>query len=139
MTGWHFGMLALLPFMGSGPKMRTWAALMLAGVIPWLLPPMMVPAYIVIDAIAGVVVLRHPAGLAQRAIGACFALLVMYYTGFLLSYAGGDAAMYYKANVVTGWAQFALLASWGLHDVGKVILHRIGPWRSLPSDVPGIR
>lgn len=112
---------------------------MAAGVVPWLLPAMSVPAYILIDAAAGIAVLRHPAGIAQRAVRACFALLVMYHTGFLLSYGGGDATLYYKANVVTGWVQFALLASWGLHDVGKVILRRSGSWRGLPPDGAGIR
>ena len=139
MTAWHLGMLALLPFMGSGPKARTWAALMCAGVTPWLLPAMAVPAYIVIDAIAGAVVLRRPAGFTQRAIGACFALLVMFHVGFLMSHTGGDTAMYYQANVVTGWAQFILLAAWGLSDVGKAILHRFGHWRGLPTVSSGVQ
>lgn len=123
MSAWHIAMLAALPFMFSSAKMRTWVALAVAGVIPWLLPPMIVPAYIVTDALAGAIILRKPAGCAQRAIGACFAMLVMFHVGFLLSHAGnGTTSMYYQANVITGWVQFALLAAWGLADAGKALL-----------------
>ena len=139
MTVWHLAMLCMFVLMVTGPKMRTWAALMLAGTAPWLLPEMAVPAYIVIDAIAVAIVLRRPAGCAQRAIGACFALLVMFHVGFLASFAGGNTDMYYQANVVTGWVQFALLAAWGLADVGKVVLHRLGHRRGLPTVGPSVR
>lgn len=133
MTLWHAGMLALLPVLWAGARARTswaarakvhtWVALMVAGCIPWLLPAMAVPAYIGVDAVAGAIVLRRPAGCAQRAIGACFALLVMFHVGFLASYAPGNEYMYYQANTATGWAQFALLAVWGLADAGKAVLH----------------
>lgn len=139
MTAWHLAMVLALPLMGSWPKGRTWAALMTAGILPWLLPPLAVPAYILIDAVAGAIVLRHPAGCAQRAIGAGFALLVMYHVGFLMSHEGGDTSMYYQANVITGWVQFVLLAAWGLFDVGKAVLHRSRTWRGVSSVDASIR
>lgn len=133
MTAWHIAMLAALPFMFSASKLRTWVAMAAAGAIPWLLPPMEVPAYIVIDALAGAVILRKPAGCAQRAIGACFAMLVMFHVGYLLSRAAQEATdMYYQANAITGWVQFVLLASWGLTDAGKALLR----WSRIGGGVP---
>lgn len=139
MTVWHIAMLLLLPLMNSWTKGRTWLALMGAGVVPWLLPPMDIPAYIVIDAVAGAIVLRRPAGFAQRAVGACFALLVMFHVGFLVSHTPGNEHAYYQSNTVTGWGQFTLLTAWGVADVGKAVLHWCWPRLGVLVAGAGIR
>lgn len=122
MTAWHICMLAMIPLMLSGSKTRTWLAMFVAGTAPWMLPEMSLPAYIFIDAVAGAVTMRNPYGIAQRLIGACFALLVMFHVGFLLS-RGTGVGTYYDANIITGWVQLTLLATWGLADAGKAVRH----------------
>jgi len=124
MQPWHWAMLALLPFMGDSHRLRTWAALMGASVAPHLLPVMSVEWYVVIDAVAGTLVLRRPTGCAQRAIGALFALMVVYSVGYMLADNPAGASVYLDAHTITGWAQWGCLAGWGLYNGGKALYDR---------------
>ncbi len=119
-------MLLILPFMGWGPKLRTWAALMGTAVAAMLLPPVAVAAYIIVDSIAGAIVLRHPSGWVQKLIGALFATMVMFHIGYL--YAGNPAAAenYIWWNMAIGWVQWGALASWGAYDAGRYAVRRVG-------------
>lgn len=131
MQPWHWAMLALLPLLLGPHRLRTWAALMGASVAAHLLPAMSVEWYIAIDAVAGTVVMRHPVGCAQRAIGALFALMVLYSVGFMVADNPAGASVYLDAHTITGWVQWGCLAAWGLHDGGKALFDRARRARSL--------
>lgn len=125
MSEWKLAMLAALPFMGRGAKLRTWLALMGASFAAMAFPPLSVGAYIAIDTAAGAIVLAKPAGEVQRIIGRLFIVMVMFHLGFLISRAfapvEGAELFYYQANAATGWLQFLCLIGWGLWDAGKAL------------------
>lgn len=126
-------MLCLLPFMFFGDrkaKLRTWGALFAASLAAMVFP--YVGVYIAIDLIAGAVVLTRPAGIEQRLIGLLFAGMAIFDIGFIL---GGqnDPDQYVRFMLILGWAQAAILAIWGAHDIlGRYLVrHRVG--RGVPS------
>lgn len=126
MSEWKLAMLAALPFMGRGAKLRTWIALMGASMAAMAFPPLSVGAYVAIDIAAGGLVLAKPAGDVQRIIGRLFIVMVMFHLGYLVSRAiwpiEGAEMFYYQANAATGWLQFLCLAGWGLCDAGKALV-----------------
>ena len=148
---WFAAMVALLPFMAVGggkraygiplpwgPRARTWAALFGASLAAWLTPHMVaspvvdtgcIARFIVIDAIAGGIVLAHPAGWVQKFVGAVFALMVSFHIGFLWADNPSQIDSYTGWQAGAGWAQFAALASWGLYDFGKAVAHWLWPLR----------
>lgn len=104
--------------------MRTWSALAISSLFGWLLPPLSIAAYIVVDTMAAALVLRRPAGLAQKAVGLGFAGMIMFHCGYLVS-AQQNWEGYYAAQSFVGWLQLACLAAWGMVDVGLVLVrHR---------------
>lgn len=139
---WFGAMLALLPFMllqimdGVWPlhKLRTWAALFCSSVAGYMVvtPHGGVPvlSFIIIDILAGVIVLARPAGLAQRAIGLCYGVMILSHIGYkiaLLWFDGVVSSTSYEAFMIfAGWAQFVILTAWSGWDVGRAILHRSG-------------
>lgn len=127
MTEWKLAMLATAPFMTKRPMLRTWLALMGASLAAQFVGPMAVTAYIVIDGIAGLVTISRPAGLAQKTIGALFALMVLFHIGYLWGAHPGSSHIYWQANVTIGWAQWLCLAAWGLWDAGKAVILRHWP------------
>ena len=127
MTDWKLMMLLILPLMAVGPKLRTWAALMGTAVAAMLLPPVSVAAYIIIDSVAGAIVLRHPSGWVQKLIGALFATMVMFHIGFIYADNIGAAENYVWWNTTIGWVQWAALASWGAYDAARYAVRRVGP------------
>ena len=127
MAVWHYAMLGILPFMGGKNRLRTWLVLMGASLVANLLPIMAVPWYVPLDAVAGAIVMRHPAGCAQRAIGALFALMVIYSVGFILADNPAGADTYLDAQTLMGWVQFGCLLAWGLTNVGKALVGWLRP------------
>lgn len=124
-------MLLILPLILIGSwrvKLRSWGALMgasfIASQIPALpatgqAPVSIIAAYMSIDFGAAMVVLSKPVGCAQRAIGVLFACMFLFHIGFLAS--AGNAASYVMALSLFGWAQWACLVAWGLHDLGEIV------------------
>lgn len=138
---WFAAMGLTVPFVMARPKLRTWAALFCASCIAWLVPAMTigpvvdsatVGRYIVIDAIAGSIVLVSPAGIAQKFIGAAFALMVSFHVGFLIADKPDATLEYLQWLSWAGWLQWAALAVWGIYDAGKAIAYRIRARRLPP-------
>lgn len=123
---------ALLLCAQSPARLRTWAALSLSSLAGLLLPPVSVEAYIVVDLLAAALVLRRPAGCAQKVIGLLFAWMVTFHCGFIVS-GQHDWVSYYDRQAAIGWAQLACLAAWGLRDVGHTLVHRWADGRVLHS------
>ena len=141
-------MLLALPLMTVGPKLRTWLALMGAGIVAVMVPAMtlgavvdspVVGCYIIIDALAGYIVIRHPAGWVQKFIGAVFALMVSFHVGFLIADRPAATLSYLQWLSWAGWAQWAALAGWGLYDTGKAIAYRAGLNRHPASSRASVR
>ncbi|MGL5734045.1 MAG: hypothetical protein ACRCYS_04185 [Beijerinckiaceae bacterium] len=147
MSEWKIAMLAALPLMTAGPKLRTWLALMGAAAAATIVPTMtlgpnvdsvVIGWYISIDALAGWVVLRHPAGWVQKFIGAAFALMVSFHVGFLIADRPAATLDYLHWLAWAGWVQWAALAGWGVHDVGKGASNRLRAWRNAPVAGAGL-
>lgn len=143
---WFAAMSALLVFMlvqkaaDGWPlhKLRTWAALMCASLLGWAsvaaFGGIPVAAFIVIDILAGVAVLARPAGIAQKAIGLCFAVMILHHLGLkiaMLFFGVVDTASYHASINFAGWVQFGILLAWSGWDVGRAILHRLGFGRAV--------
>ena len=144
---WFAAMLAVLLFMllqraeGSWPlhKLRTWAALFCSSLAGWFAVSFSggvpVLSFIIIDILAGVIVLARPAGLAQRAIGLCYGVMILSHIGYkiaLLWFNGVVSSTSYEAFMTfAGWAQLVILTAWSGWDVGRAILHRVGIGRTL--------
>ena len=137
---WFAAMVCLLPLLAAGSprqvfgfpipwgaKLRTWVVLFAASLAAWVvISPV---SYGVIDAIAGYLVLRHPRGEAQRAIGFLFVGMLGTDIGFFAAsalYPGPhDLAGYLNFSALLGWLQWACLAAWGAGDVLKGVVHTI--------------
>ncbi len=139
---WFAIMGAVLLFMllqrtdGAWPlhKLRTWAALFCSSLAGWIAvansEAVPVLSFIIIDILAGVVVLARPAGLAQRAIGLCYGVMILSHIGYkiaLLYFQGVVSSTSYEAFMTfAGWAQLVILTVWSGWDVGRALLHRVG-------------
>ena len=139
---WFAVMGALLLFMllqradGAWPlhKLRTWAALFCSSLAGWVAVSVYggvpVLSFIIIDILAGVAVLARPAGLAQRAIGLCYGVMILSHIGYkiaLLWFEGVVSSTSYEAFMTfAGWAQLVILTAWSGWDVGRAVLHRFG-------------
>lgn len=119
-------MLLLLPLLVAGErgllrqKLRAWTAMFGASLLAigaLYLPVSQIAAYIAIDLIAGAIVLRHPAGVAQKAIGLLFVMMVLFHIGFKLAGNPWNMGGYLNAQLVVGWLQLACLFAWGVDDV----------------------
>jgi hypothetical protein len=91
--------------------------------------------YIALDLAAAGVVLVRPAGLAQKAIGFCFAVMVLAHVGVVIASISGsiNTTNYDNLNMRLGWAQFIILLTWSCDDVGKAIYSRFRPIRFLAN------
>lgn len=106
-------MLALLPLMRWGPKLRVWSVMLASSVVTWWLYG---PAwYLAIDLVAAVLITARPRGTAQRAIAFLYVGMGFFHIGFLLSAQTGGAN-YTAFMVVLGWLQWLILLSWGVRD-----------------------
>ena len=110
---WWGAMFLLIPLLRGGRMWRTWAALACACAAAWVFP--YAAAFVVIDLIAAAVILRRPRGVAQKAICAIFALMMLFEIGFLFSNQLNGQLLQYT-GIVLGWVQWCLLLSWGLYD-----------------------
>lgn len=88
----------------------------------------LMPAYIAIDLAAAALILIRPAGIAQKAIGFCFAVMVLAHIGVVGASLSGPVhtAIYDDLNTRLGWAQFLILLMWSCTDVGKTALRSLG-------------
>ena len=138
LTPWKIAMLSIVWLMLSKQKARTWLALMAASFLSWcfVLSP---PAYIMIDLVAGALVLTRPAGKAQRLIGMLFSGMVIVDVGYWLSPQLDGGVLYYQALLLIGWAQWAILLAWGLYDVREVVGRRLGLVGRAVADRAGAR
>ena len=139
MSDWKIAMVCLLPLLAmgspvrlfgfpvpSGRKLRTWLALFGAAVAASFFAADNIIAFAVIDAIGAWLVLGHPRGETQRAIGLLFVGMLFLHIGFFIagwmqpgSY---DATGYANYNRLLGWLQWAFLALWGGGDaVARII------------------
>jgi hypothetical protein len=144
---WFVAMGAVLLFMlvqkaadgWPAHKLRTWAAMFLSSVAGWIAVGVYggvpVLSFIIIDILAGVAVLARPAGLAQRAIGLCYGVMILSHIGYkiaLLRFDGVVSSTSYEAFMTfAGWAQLVILTVWSGWDVGRAVLHRVGLRRAV--------
>ena len=111
---WQFGMLLIAPLMlGSGARLRVWLVMVASSLFASLVP--YAPAWMGLDLLAGWLVMRRPAGEAQRFIGLLFAAMAMFDIGFIIG-GGSDRASYTGFLACLGWVQFLVLLIWGFHD-----------------------
>ena len=123
-------MICLLPLMAIGSparlwgipmplgrRGRTWAAMFGAGLAASMFSPFSIPAFALIDGIAGYIVLKRPRGETQRAIGLLFVAMLFIHVGFFtacwLQPGAQDFMGYALVNRYIGWLQLACLALWG--------------------------
>lgn len=142
MSDWKAAMICLLPLLAAGspvrlsgfpvpygPKLRTWLVLFGAAVVGMVVQPENIPAFAAIDAVAGWLVLAHPRGDAQRAIGLLFVSMLFIHIGFFIACwlqpGAHDFVGYATFNRLLGWLQLACLASWGAGDVLGNFVHRV--------------
>ena len=151
MTDWQTAMILLSVFIGAHflwgvrpwHRVRTWGALFLSGLLGHYAneafggTDRLMLAYIAIDLAAAWVVLIRPAGLAQKAIGFCFAVMVLAHIGVVGDSIIGpiSTATYDDLNTRLGWAQFFILLCWSCDDAGKAVVRRLWPSRSMASSV----
>lgn len=144
---WFAAMGAVLLFMllqradGAWPlhKLRTWAALFCSSLAGWVAVSVYggvpVLSFIIIDILAGVAVLARPAGLAQRAIGLCYGVMILSHIGYKIAlswFEGVVSSTSYEAFMTfAGWAQLVILTAWSGWDVGRAVLHRAGFGRTV--------
>jgi len=144
---WFAAMGAVLLFMlvqkaadgWPAHKLRTWAAMFCSSIAGWVAVGVYggipVLSFVIIDILAGVAVLARPAGIAQRAIGLCYGVMILSHIGYkiaLLWYNGVVSSTSYEALMTfAGWAQFVILTAWSGWDVGRAILHRLGFGRTV--------
>jgi len=129
-TDWKIAMICLLPMMLGGAKLRTWGALFGASLAALFAP--FIAAFVAIDIVAAAVILRQPLGIAQRLIGLLFVGMVFFELGFLIS-EGHQQELMLSGLAGLGWAQWVILAAWGLYDTWGYCSSRFGPSRrSLP-------
>jgi hypothetical protein len=75
-----------------------------------------------IDTCAAFVILRHPAGNAQRLIGATYATQIALHGAYGVATLRGmapDAILYWTWLTVIAWSQLAMVWLWGLWGGGK--------------------
>ena len=123
MTDWKIAMLCLLPLMMQPVKLRTWGALFGASLAAMFTP--FLSAFIVIDILAAAIVLKSPAGFAQRTIGALFVGMIFFEIGFMLS-ERNQADLMLSGLLAIGWAQWGVLATWGAYDALRYCVRRFG-------------
>lgn len=130
---WKLALVLLLPLVWHDKaKLRTWAAMIGGSLVAAFFAPSSMHLYILIDAISGYIVLRHPIGPAQRAIGLLFAMMAMFHIGYLVSdiyerTTYGSALMHWRAQYVIGWIQLIILGIWG---AGDAIVDLVDRWRT---------
>jgi len=131
---WKIAMLLMLPLMIGGAKPRVWFVMFGASALAAIFPHP--PAWLMIDLLAGALVLRRPAGQAQRLIGLIFAGMAMFDIGFLI---GGsrDTIAFTGFLACLGWVQFVILLAWGLHDHFGHCFRRLGSAGSETPAQPG--
>lgn len=130
---WYMVAIAVLPLMNGAQKVRTWCALFAAGLSSLVIPPDMIIGFLLADFLAGAIIITHPAGLAQRTIGALFLAMVFFHVGFILSQLTSynvNGHLYGQANRFVGWLQLACLSGWGMYDAGKAIRGNMRPVRN---------
>jgi len=149
MTGWQISMLYLAAFIVAHfawdvrpwHRVRTWIALFGAGFLGQYANATisnvdaLMASYIALDLTAGAINLVRPAGLAQKAIGFCFAVMVLAHIGVIIASAVGpiNTAIYDDLNTRLGWAQFLVLLLWSCDDVGKAVVRRLWPIRAVAN------
>lgn len=129
---WHVLMLAMFVGMDKCPMMRTWAALFLSGCAGLFIPPDWIGAYMLVDLTAGYIVVRRPAGVAQKSIGAIFVMMVIFHIGFMTAMALGravDGHVYGVINRGAGWLQLLCLMGWGLWNAMESAVDRYRAFR----------
>jgi hypothetical protein len=129
MTDWKLAMVMVLPMMWGGAKPRAWAVVMLSSVLSALVGVLEPRVFLAIDLVCGALILARPAGCAQRAIGMLFAMMALFDVGYIISPRLDGGAQYYTGLSALGWVQFAILAAWGAHDTGRLVVGRLGPSR----------
>lgn len=119
-------MLWIIPLMWRRDQWRTWAVLMAASAAtyaldsdPW--------ENLVIDLVAGFLVVPRPSSEAQKAIGFFFWWMAAFDLGYGLStQTNPDAYNMWQTNL--GWVQFIILAVWGAHGLGQIARDRFRAW-----------
>lgn len=120
---WKVAMVLLVPLMWCPAKVRTWGALFGASLVAAFMP--FLSAFVVIDLVAASVILRRPAGMSQRAIGALFIGMILFEIGFLIS-EGNQQSLMLSGLRAMGWAQWFILATWGSYDAFRYCFRRLG-------------
>ena len=129
MTEWKLAMLCLAPFMRGRQMLRVWVAMFGASVAAHFAQD--VVAYIAIDAICAALIMARPSGVAQKAIGALFVLMVMFDLGFYLS-PQTDWGAFAGSLSAVGWVQWFILAGWTGHDAWR----NYSGWANAPNGIP---
>ena len=107
-------MAGILPFMRGHQMLRTWVALSGASVATFFVHDPV--GFVAIDAIAAAVVVARPSGIAQKAIGVMFALMMVFDLVYALTPQKNYDLFLWSLTVV-GWVQWAILAGWTGYDL----------------------
>lgn len=122
-------MLGLTPFMRGHQMLRTWLALMGASLSTFIITDPV--GYIMVDGVAAAIVMARPAGLAQKAIGALFTLMMLFDLVYALT-PQHNYGIFINALRVVGWAQWAVFAGWVIHDRWGRYLRWVSPASGSP-------
>lgn len=141
MSDWKFAMLLILPLMLAPARLRVWVAMMAGSVaalyVPQGLPEeAVVSLYIPIDIAVGAVILAHPRGDWQRALGSLSVGMIglsVGYLGEMVLIGRHNPDFYWRIMMVLSWTRFALLFAWGAYDVAELAVHRLWPFRHAPA------
>lgn len=87
------------------------------------------PLSVVLDVMAAMIILRHPAGMFQAFLGVLFILQIAMHIGYAAAkyQGGGDIYTYYDALTYAAWVQLLVLSGWASERLVKNWLRRV--WR----------
>lgn len=121
MTIWFAALACIIPLCLSKARARTFLALAATSGIAALMPAPEPVGYLMLDLIAGWIVLCRPAGTAQKSIGFIFALMAIFDIAYMLTTRADNGELFADMLNAFGWAQFCILAGWGAYDFGKAV------------------
>lgn len=132
---WNIAMVCILPFIIAEcffkshrftpvKKLRTWASVMGAALIGYYLHNNFnyVGAYMVVDALAALIVYARPNSAAQKSIS--FLFLIMVITHIFYGLFEMDTMLYNELMGKFGYLILMILAVWSIKDAGKAIHNR---------------
>lgn len=155
MSDWKIAMVCLLPLLAVGSPLRlwgvhipwgkrgrTWLILFGAAVIGGFFSAGNIMAFAAIDAVSAWLVLKHPRGESQKAIGLIFVMMLCVHIGFYVACrmqpGPHDVEGYAAFNRLLGWLQWAFLLSWGATSAVVRFVHNRRASRNVLASEDGV-